>query len=126
MLGNSDKFQAIVVKRNSNLYDITLLTLAVIESLQINLLNFKGIYIDHKSSFDEYVLSPCKKASNQLNVKSRLHRYLGFKKKKLLLITFFYSNFNYCQLIWHFYLAKCVRKIEKIKERALKILENKF
>ena len=50
---NSDKFQAIVVKRNLNLYDITLLILAVIESLQINLLNFKGIHIDHKSSFDE-------------------------------------------------------------------------
>ena len=40
--------------------------------------NFLGVYIDHKLSFDKHVLSLCKKASNELIAISRLHRYLGF------------------------------------------------
>ena len=37
-----------------------------------------GIHTDHKLSFDKHVSPLCKKASNQPNALSRLHRYLGF------------------------------------------------
>ena len=77
-----------------------------------------GIHTDHKLSFDKHVSPLCKKASNQPNAMSRLHRYLGFKEKEtinllmLILIT--------VPEIWHFCSAKSVRKIEKIQERNLK------
>ena len=78
-----------------------------------------GINIGNKLSFDEHVSSLCKKASNQLNAISRLHRYLGFKEKEVLINSFVYANFNYCPQISHF----CsVRKIEQIQTRALRIL----
>ena len=32
------------------------------------------------------------------------------------------SNFNYCPLVWHFCYSKSLNKIEKIQERALRIL----
>ena len=35
-----------------------------------------GSKIDNKLSFDQNISSLCKKASNQLNAVSRLHRYL--------------------------------------------------
>ena len=85
-----------------------------------------GINIDNKLSFDEHVSSLCKKASNQLDAISRLHRYLGFKEKEVLINSFVYANFIYCPLIWHFCSAKFVRKIKQIQTRALKILYNDF
>ena len=43
-----------------------------------------------------------------------------------MLNNFVYSNFNYCPLVCHFCSAKSVKKIEKIQERALRILHNDF
>ena len=52
--------------------------------------------------------------------------FMGFKEKLILINIFVYSNFNYCPLVWHFCSAKLVKKIEKIQERALRILYNNF
>ena len=43
-----------------------------------------------------------------------------------MLNSFVYSNFNYCPLVWHFCSAKSVKRIEKIQERAFRILYNNF
>ena len=51
---------------------------------------------------------------------------MGFKEKEILLNSFVYSNFNYCPIVWHFWSAKLVEKMEKIQERALRILYNDF
>ena len=51
---------------------------------------------------------------------------MGFKKEEILLNGFVYSNFNYCPLVWHFCSAKSVKKMEKIQEQALIILDNDF
>ena len=87
-------------------------------------LKLLGINIDDKLSFHELVSSLCKKAINQLNAKSRIHRYFEFKKKEVLINSFVYTNFNYCPLIWRFCSAKSVGKIEQIQTRALRILYN--
>ena len=126
MIVNPDKFQAIIIKRNSNMEDQYTLN---IDGNQVNSeksVKLLGISIDNKLSFEEHVSSLCKKASNQLNAISRLHRYLGFKEKEILINSFVYANFNYCPLIWHFCPAKSVRKIERTQERALRILYNDF
>ena len=57
---------------------------------------------------------------------SRLHRYLGFKEKEVLINSFVYANFDYCPLTWHFCSARSARKIEQIQTMALKILYNDF
>ena len=49
---------------------------------------------------------------------------MGFKKKAVLLNNFVYSSFNYCPLVWHFCLSKSFYKIEKIQERALRLLHS--
>ena len=51
---------------------------------------------------------------------------MGFKEKEILLNSFVYSNFDYCPIVWHFCSAKLVEKMEKIQERALRILYNDF
>ena len=49
---------------------------------------------------------------------------MGFKEKEFLVNSFVYSNFNYCPLVWHFCSSKSMNKIEKIQERALRILHS--
>ena len=49
---------------------------------------------------------------------------MGFKEKEVLVNSFVLSNFNYCPLVWHFCSSKSLKKIEKIQERALRILYN--
>ena len=51
---------------------------------------------------------------------------MGFKEKEVLLNSSVYSNFNYCPLVWHFCSSKSLYKIEKIQERALRLLHNDF
>ena len=126
MIVNPDKFQAIIIKRNSNMEDQYTLNF---DGNQVNSdksVKLLGISIDNKLSFEEHVSSLCKKVSNQLNAISRLHRYLGFKEKEILINSFVYANFNYYPLIWHFSPAKSVRKIERIQVIALRILYNDF
>ena len=93
------KFEAIILKRNSdmcNQYTLNIDGNQVTSEKSVKLLS---VNLDSKSSFYEHVSSPCKKASNQLNAISRLHRYLGFKEKDVLINSFAYANLNYCPLI---------------------------
>jgi len=126
MIVNPEKFQAIIVtKKNKigNSYSIDLGENKVLSEKSVTLL---GIQIDNKISFEDHISSLCKKASSQLNAIGRLKKYMGFKQREILINSFVYANFNYCPLVWHFCPQKSLRKIEKIQERALRILYNDF
>ena len=42
----------------------------------------------------------------------------------MLLASFIFSNFNYCPLVWHFCSVALSQKLERIQERALRLLYN--
>ena len=42
----------------------------------------------------------CQKAWQKLNAISRITPYMDFVKRRLLVNAFFYSQSNYCQLVW--------------------------
>ena len=91
-----------------------------------NSVKLLGIQIYNKLSFEKHISTLCNKASNQLNAIGRIQKFMGFKEKEVLLNSFVYSNFNYCPLVWHFCSSKSLYKIEKIQERALRLLHNDF
>ena len=91
-----------------------------------NYMKLLGVEIDNKLSYEKHISTLVKKASNQLNAISRMQNLWVFKETEILLNSFNTSNFNYCPLVWHFSSAKSVKKIEKIQERALRILYNDF
>ena len=64
----------------------------------------------------------CKSAGNQLNALRRLKSFLGLKEKEVLVISFIYSNFNYCPLVWMLSHKKSLDKIESLHKRALRFL----
>ena len=91
-----------------------------------NSVKLLGIEINNRLSFEKHISTLCNKASNQLNAIGRIQKFMGFKEKEVLLNSFVYSNFNYCPLVWHFCSSKSLYKIEKIQERALRLLHNDF
>ena len=54
----------------------------------------------------------------------RLNKYLSTDSKRLAVNSFTLSNFNYCPLVWNFASSKSINRVEKIQERALRIINN--
>ena len=48
--------------------------------------------------------------------------FLNFEGKKTLINSYFYSNCNYCPLVWMFSNAKSLNKIESLQKRTLRFL----
>ena len=93
------------------------------ESRTVKLL---GVAIDNELKFDEYISNVCKKAQRKLTVLTRIKKYLDFKKLRLLLKTFFDSQFKYCPLTWMFYNSTTNNKINKSHERALRLVYDDY
>ena len=125
MIVNPDKFQAIGATRNNKMKDFYSLNIKKEVINSENCVKFE-VEIENELSFEKHISTLVKKASNQLNAISRIQKFMGFKEKEILLNSFVYSNFNDCPLMWHFCSAKSVKTIEKIQERALRILYNDF
>ena len=81
-----------------------------------------GVEIERTLNFDEHVKSLCKKAGRKLSVLSRLSSYMTVKQKKILMKSFFESQFGYCPLVWMFYSRGINNKINHLHERALRII----
>ena len=81
-----------------------------------------GVEIDRTLNFDEHVKSLCKNAGRKLSVLSRLSNYMNVKQKKILMKSFFESQFGYCPLVWMFCSKGVNNKINHLHERALRII----
>ena len=94
---NSDKFQAIILKRKEAQAAHKL----IIDNNEIkttNSIKLLGI-IDDQLRFNEHIWNLCSKAAMQLNALSRLHKYMGKSVKEAIIKSFILSNFNYCALV---------------------------
>ena len=124
MIDNTDKFLAIVVKRNNKMKDSNSLNIKQEVINSENCVKLLGVEIDNKLSFEKHISTLVKKVSNQLNAISRMQKFMGFKEKEILLNSFAYSNFNYCPLVSHFsrvafLLSKIIKKEKKYKNELL-------
>ena len=108
MIVNPGKFQAIILdkkKTNHTQETIKIANKAVKVKSSVKLL---GVQIDAEINFNLHVANICRSAANQLN----------------LINSYFYSNFNYCPLVWMFSHAKSLKKAEALQKRALRFLYN--
>ena len=81
-----------------------------------------GVTIDDNLNFNEHISVCCTKAARQLNALSRIAKYLDVRSRRTIYNSVIMSNFNYCPLVWHFCGKTNNQKLEKIQERALRIL----
>ena len=126
MIVNPGKFQAIILnrKKNNHTQEITKIDKnAVKVKSSVKLF---GVQIDAELNFNLHIADICRSAVNQLNVLIRLRKFLGFEEKKVLINSYFYSNFSFCPLVWMFSHANSPKKVEDLQKRALRFLYDDY
>ena len=126
MIVNPDKCQSIIIDKKKQ--DHTKETFEIRDkfieaSSSVNLLR---VQIDDKLNFNLYITNICTSAAKQLNALIRLKQSLGFEAKKVLVNSYFYSNFNFCSFVWMFSSAKSLNKIESLHKRARRYLYSDY
>ena len=81
-----------------------------------------GVKIDNKLNFKEHVSDICKKASLKLHALARVSHLMNKDKLRLIMKAFIDSQFTYCPLIWMFHSRTLNNKINKLHERALRLV----
>ena len=66
----------------------------------------------------------CKKAGQKFHALARIANYVDISKKRSIMNVFILSKVSYCPLIWMFHSRKFNHRINKIHERALRMLYN--
>ena len=89
------------------------------ESNNVKLL---GVNIDRDVKFNGHMLNMCSKANRKLTILSRMFKYLTFEKKRILVSSYFESQFKYCPLVWMFHGRQSNNRINSLHERALKMI----
>ena len=115
---NPDKFHLLLSETDRNLS-------ANVDNYEIFNSNYQkllGIKIDNKLKFNEHVSGLCKKASQKLHALARIAQYMTIEKRRIIMNTFINSQFGYCPLIWMFHSRVLNNRINKIQERALRIV----
>ena len=81
-----------------------------------------GIKIDNKLDFNDHVSNIYKKASLKLHALARVAYFMSQDKLRILMKTFIESQFGYCPLIWMLHSRRLNNKINKLHERALRLV----
>ena len=81
-----------------------------------------GIKIDNKLNFNEHVTGICTKASQKLHALSRVSNFMTLNQRKVIMKSFILSQFGYCPLVWMFHSRQLNNRINRIHERALRIV----
>lgn len=81
-----------------------------------------GVYFDNKLNFQTHIIKLCKKASQKLHALARLSNLMSCRQKKIIMNAFISSQFSYCPLIWMCHSRSLNTHINRIHERALRIV----
>ena len=115
---NPDKCKLLITKHAENV-EIKIKNVNIVAEKSVKLL---GIKIDNNLNFNEHVSSLCKKANLKLHALSRVSHIMNKDKLRLLLKAFIETQFAYCPLIWMFHSRMINNKINRLHERALRLV----
>ena len=93
---------------------------AFLESEEI--VKLLGIFIDKNLNFEHHINYILKLANSKLHGLMRVSKYMKQEKLRVLLKSFVESHFNYCPLVWMFHSRSLNKKINKLHERALRLV----
>ena len=117
MKANDDKCHLLVANQEN--VSVTLGNKIIEATDSVELL---GVTIDKNLDLNEHVSNLCKKGNQKLHALARISNYLSKDKLKIIMKTFIQSQFNYCPLTWMFHNRTLNNKINKLHERALRIV----
>ena len=116
---NDDKYHLMIFGNTKNVTTIKIGNAEIKESYSEKLL---GITFDKKLSFKQHIEDLCKKANQKLHALARVSYFMDPAKIQTLMNASIKSQFNYCPLVWMFHDRGGNSKINRIQERALKLV----
>ena len=81
-----------------------------------------GLHIDRDLNFNYHISNLCAKAGRKLSALIRLCKFYSFDQRRTLMKSFIESQFSYTPLGWMFHDRDMNNKINKLHERALRIV----
>ena len=81
-----------------------------------------GIHIDNQLSFKYHTSQLCLNAGRKLSALARISHLLSQDRRRTIAKTFIESQFSYCPLVWMFVDRTVNWKINRLHERALRIV----
>ena len=81
-----------------------------------------GVNFEGRFYFDYHVNTLFKKANSKYHAFARVCNYMDTKKLRVLMKVFVTFQFFYCPVVWMFYSRALNNRINKIHEKALKIV----
>ena len=117
MVANPEKFQRIILSRNSGVS--TPLSVQNNDSCPTNAIKVLGVTLDDRLNFKSHVDDICNHASRQINYFKCFSKYLKIDRQLSVYRGFIQSNFSYCPVAWLFCGRKNSNKLEKLQEWVL-------
>ena len=122
MIVNPGKFQGIIIDKKKQNHTAEYVSIDQKNVKTSSSVKHLEVYIDDKLNFNLHITKVFRSAANQLHTLKRLQMFLNFEEQKTLINSYFYSNFNYCPIVWMFSSAKSLNKVEYLQKRALHFL----
>ena len=82
------------------------------------------VYFDNEFTFKSHVTKLCKKAGQKIHALARMSKFMSIGQHKIIMNSFITSHFSYCPLIWRYHSRSLNTQINRIHERALRIVYN--
>ena len=120
MKGNAEKCHFILSDNNTEL-SIDIEGVSIKNSKEEKLL---GVVFDNNLTFNTHIKGLCKKAGSKISALSRITPYMNISKRRLIMNSFFASQFSYCPLIWMFHSRTLINRINSLQERCLRLVYN--
>ena len=117
MKSNDDKCHLIIANHDNQSINIGSETIVASEAVEL-----LGIKIDKNLNFTDHVTGLIKKGNQKLHAMARISKYSSQDKLEIIMKTFIQSQFNYCSLLWIFCSRALNNKINKLHERALRLV----
>ena len=86
------------------------------------ILMFLGATVDNKLSIEPHLNLLCKKVIQKLHALGRVSKLTSKKKLRVIMKAFIMSQFRYCPLVWMCHSRTLNNKINKLHERALRLV----
>ena len=120
---NVQKYQSMVLVAESEANNINL-DINGVNIEQLKSIKLFGVFLDSELNFNEHISSVCRKASQQIGVLRRLRKIIPTHSKLQLYKAVILPHLTYCSTIWHFCRASDKRKVDRLQERAPRVVFN--
>ena len=81
-----------------------------------------GINLNNSLGFDTHAVNICNRGSKKPHALARISQYMNIHKRRMTMNAFIASEFGYCPLVWMFHSWKLNSRVNKLHERALKMV----